>query len=43
MPYDVLISKLNVITKYAEADQCGDEMTWGMEEMEEVIADWLIE
>lgn len=27
--YDVLISNLNAVTKYAEADQCGDETTWG--------------
>jgi hypothetical protein len=29
MLYDVLISNLNAITKHAEADQCGDETTWG--------------
>ncbi len=29
MLYDVIISNLNTITKYAEADQCGDETTWG--------------
>jgi hypothetical protein len=27
--YDVMISNLNAVTKYAEADQCGDETTWG--------------
>jgi hypothetical protein len=27
--YDVLSSNLNVITKYAEANQCGDKTTWG--------------
>jgi hypothetical protein len=27
--YDVLISNLNAITKYAKADQCGDETPWG--------------
>jgi hypothetical protein len=42
MLYDVLIINLNAITKYAEADQCGDEMTWGMEGMEEMVADWFI-
>jgi hypothetical protein len=29
MLYDVMISNLNAITKHAEADQCGDETTWG--------------
>jgi hypothetical protein len=29
MLYDVLISNLNAITKYVEANQCGDETTWG--------------
>jgi hypothetical protein len=30
MLYDVLtISNLNAITKYAKADYCEDEMTWG--------------
>jgi hypothetical protein len=29
MLYDVLISNLNAVTKYAESDQCGDETTWG--------------
>jgi hypothetical protein len=29
MLYDVIISNLNTITKYAEADQYGDETTWG--------------
>jgi hypothetical protein len=27
--YDVLISNLNAVTKYADLDQCGDETTWG--------------
>jgi hypothetical protein len=29
MLYDVLISNLNAIMKYTEADQCRDETTWG--------------
>jgi hypothetical protein len=29
MLYDVLISNLNAVTRYAESDQCGDETTWG--------------
>jgi hypothetical protein len=29
MLYDVIISNLNAITEHAEADQCGDETSWG--------------
>jgi hypothetical protein len=29
MLFDVLISNLNAILKSAEANQCGDETTWG--------------
>jgi hypothetical protein len=29
MLYDVLISNLNVVTRYAKSDQCGDKTTWG--------------
>jgi hypothetical protein len=27
--YDCVFSNLNAVTKYAKADQCGDETTWG--------------